>query len=107
MSAVFSRVSTGVATKVSWLGDGGALIDGPLGGTPDAVAVFATDPESMSSCVRVYVAVQVTSSPGVSATSSSAGHAMAGTGPLPVKSSSLTTMSARVTLPVFVTMNEY
>ncbi len=71
------------------------LADGDL---PDAVAVFATCPESTSVCVSAYVFVQVVDAPGASEL----------TGQVIVPAlGSVTPTVVRVTLPELVTMNVY
>jgi hypothetical protein len=70
----------------------------PAGGVPVTVAEFATCPESTSACVTVYVAVHVVVAPGASV--------VTGQETVPTLTS-VTPTPVRVTLPVFVTTNEY
>ncbi len=84
--------------------DGGDTGGSPDGGVPVAVAVLVTPPASMSAWVTTYSAVQVTSSPGASE-DTAGGHSTTGGVPVPVKEASVTSMSVRVTLPVFATTN--
>ena len=72
----------------------------PFGATAFTLAVFAIEPASTSACVDVYVAVQVVEAPGASELT---GHEI-GDNPT---CGSVTTTDASVTLPVFVTTNEY
>ncbi|MFE2774359.1 hypothetical protein ACFXEH_19050, partial [Microbacterium resistens] len=65
--------------------DGSDVTGSPVGGVPDDVAEFVTDPASTSACCTTYVAVQSRNSPGESVLS--AGHAIADRSPAPVKSS--------------------
>ena len=80
--------------------DGADVCEIPDGSTPDAVAVFETDPASISACVTVYVAVHVTVAPGAT---EPAGHDTAESVPDPVNTPSLIPTACNVTLPVFVT----
>ena len=70
----------------------------PAGEVAETVAVFATCPASMSDCSSVYVAVQVVADPGDRVVT---GHETVPT------LGSLTVTPVSVTLPVFVTTNEY
>ena len=72
----------------------------PVGGVPDTVAVFTTEPASTSDCVTVYVAEHVVDPPGTKLVT---GHVTAdnpGNG-------SATVIAVRVTLPVFNTTKLY
>ena len=73
---------------------------GPEGGVPDAVAVFTIEPAFMLANVTVYEAVQVVDTDGANV---DAGH---DTTERP-GSGSVTPTEVNVTLPVFVTKNEY
>jgi hypothetical protein len=68
----------------------------PVGGVPDAVAVFTTCPASTSAWVSVYVFVHVVDAPGASV--------VVGQDTVPTFGS-LTPTEVSVTLPVFVTTN--
>ncbi|MEU8385219.1 hypothetical protein, partial [Streptosporangium sp. NPDC048865] len=46
--------------------DGADVTAGPVGGVPDAVAVFMIVPASTSACVVTYVLVHVVEAPGAS-----------------------------------------
>ena len=72
---------------------------GPVGGVPEAVAVFAITPAFTSVCVMIRVAVQVVDAPGANVVD---GHVMLDR---PVNGSLMLT-DVRVTLPVLVTANE-
>ena len=94
-----STVMPGVAAAVT-RASSVAVTGGPAGGVPDAVAVLASDPASMSACVTVYVAVHVVDTPGANVAT---GHE---TADRPGNASDTPT-DVSVTLPVFVTTNEY
>jgi hypothetical protein len=74
-----------------------AVTRGPLGGVPDAVAVFVTPPASTSACVVAYVAVQDSSWAGASVSVGQLTDERPG-------SKSVTLTEVSVTLPVFVTI---
>ena len=76
-----------------------AVTGGPAGGVPDAVAMLATDPASMSACVTVYDAAQVVEAFGASVPTGQVTADRPGSG-------SDTPTEVRVTLPVFLTTNE-
>ncbi len=95
--ACLSRVIFGAdATGVSTVSD--AVVVPPVGDVPDAVAVFATWPESTSTWVSVYVAVQVVDAFGARVAT---GHETVPT------LRSLTLTACSVTLPVLATRNVY
>ena len=73
---------------------------GPVGGVPDAVAVFTIDPAFMFANVTVLLAVHVVDAEGTNVES---GHDTADK----PGSGSVTPTEVNVTLPVFVTTNEY
>ena len=79
--------------------DPGDVTAGPVGGVPDAVAVFVTDPIFTSDCVMVRVAVHVVDAPGASVVD---GQLIADK----PASGSDTDTDVRVTLPEFVTAKE-
>ena len=87
------RVTVTTAESVS---DTGA----PTGGVPVAVAVFVTEPASTSACDTAYDAVHVVDAPGAN---DATGH---DTADRPGNGSDTPT-AVNVTLPVFVTTNEY
>jgi hypothetical protein len=74
-----------------------------VGGSALAIAVFVSDPASISACVTAYVAVHVVLSSGANVV---AGHVIADNEPVPLNELSLIDMPSNVTLPVFVTRNE-
>ena len=104
--ADFTRVSAGAGVIVIVVSDGGDVTFGPEGGVPVAVAELVTVPASASACVTTYVAVQVTRAPG-SSDAAPAGHVTADRVPEPLNAPSSTVTFVSVTLPVFVTRNEY
>ena len=77
----------------------------PVGGVPTADAVFTIVPASTSACVTTYVAVPVTCAPGAN-TPAAPGHDENVTSDRPTIGSDTST-PVSVTLPVFVTKNEY
>jgi hypothetical protein len=84
----------GVATV-----DGGDVTAAPPGVDPVAVAVFRTEPASMSACVNVYVAVQSMSCVGAN---DPPGQLTDDNAPDPVNVPSSTPTFFTVTFPVFV-----
>jgi hypothetical protein len=101
----FATVNAGLAVAVTVALDGGEVSVVPDGSLPAAVAVFVTEPELMSACVTVYVAVQVTLAPGA-IDAAPAGQVAADMVPVPENAPSFTATPCMVTLPVFVTRNE-
>ncbi|SNT64896.1 hypothetical protein SAMN05216276_114212 [Streptosporangium subroseum] len=57
--AVFSNVRPATGFAVTVAVDGSEVTAGPVGGVPEAVAVFTTEPASTSACVTTYVPVHV------------------------------------------------
>ncbi|MFF3443359.1 hypothetical protein, partial [Streptosporangium sp. NPDC002721] len=76
---------------------------GPVGGVPDATAVFTIDPASMSACVVTYVPVQVVVAWGASVVT---GHVTTGGAPEPENDVSATLKAVNVVLPVLTTVYE-
>ena len=77
-----------------------SVTDGPVGGVPDAVAVFTIDPASMFAKVTVYDAVHVVDTKGARVDAGQLTTERPGSG-------SVTPTEVNVTLPVLVTRNEY
>ncbi|MEU8385217.1 hypothetical protein [Streptosporangium sp. NPDC048865] len=50
-AAVFSSARPGADVSVTVAVDGADVTAGPVGGVPDALAVFTTEPASTSACV--------------------------------------------------------
>ena len=73
---------------------------GPLGGVPDAVAVFRIEPAFMFANVTVYDAVHVVDTEGANVDTGQLTTERPGNG-------SVTPTDVSVTLPLFVTKNEY
>nr|WP_238579612.1 hypothetical protein [Agreia bicolorata] len=105
-SADFTIVKPGAGFAVTTALDGGDVTGVPSGGVPVDVAVFVIEPASTSACVATYDAVHVTDAPGAN-DAAPAGHVTAGAVPVPENAVSATVTSVIVTLPVFVTTNEY
>jgi hypothetical protein len=103
--AVFSSEIAGLLGAGIVTCDGGDVTSGPDGGEPDAVAAFVILPASTSACVTVYVAEQIICPPG--ANDVVAGQLGADIAPEPLNDPSTTVGLFNVTLPVFVTTNEY
>ncbi len=98
--AVFSRASAGPDVTVTVAVDALDVTGGPVGGVPVAVAVFVTEPASMSACVTVYVPVQVVDVCGASVVT---GQVTTGGVPVPENAVSVAAMPVRAVLPVLVT----
>ena len=77
-----------------------SVTGGPLGGVPDAVAVFTIEPASIFATVTVYDAVHVVDTEGANVDTGHDTTDKPGNG-------SVTPTDVNVTLPVFVTANEY
>ncbi|MEO3814739.1 hypothetical protein ABGB17_37570 [Sphaerisporangium sp. B11E5] len=101
--AVFSSEMPGAAAMVTVTADGGDDTAGPVGGVPDATAVFATEPASTSACVTTYVLVQVVDSCGASVVT---GHETTGGVPVPENDVSAAETPVSVAFPVLTTTNE-
>ena len=97
--ACFASEMPGAASTVTVADDGVELRAGPVGGRPDATAVFDTEPSSTSACVSTYEAVHVTAAPGASVV---AGQVAEGAVPVPENAVSVTPTPVRVTLPVLL-----
>ncbi|MFF3443346.1 hypothetical protein [Streptosporangium sp. NPDC002721] len=95
--AVFNSVKPGAATMVTVAVDGSEATGGPVGGVPDATAVFTIDPASTSACVVTYVLVHVVDACGANAVT---GHVITGGGPVPENDVSTTPTPVNVVLPV-------
>ncbi|MFF3443352.1 hypothetical protein [Streptosporangium sp. NPDC002721] len=99
-AAVFNNARLGATTIVTVDVDGSDATGGPVGGVPEATAVFTTEPESMSACVIVYVLVQVVVACGASVVT---GQLITAGGPEPEKDVSATLKAVSVVLPVLTT----
>jgi hypothetical protein len=97
--AVFTTWIAGPAVAVT-VSESLSVTAGPDGGVPETVAVFVIEPASRSACVTAYVAVQVMVAAG---TMLVLGQVI---GDKPT-CGSVTPTELNVTLPVFVTTNEY
>ena len=97
--AVFSNVRLGVAAMVTVAVDDGDATAGPVGGVPDATAVFTIDPAFTSACVVTYVLVQLVEACGASVVT---GHVIADGVPDPENAVLVTPTPVNVVLPVFV-----
>ena len=73
---------------------------GPVGGVPDAVAVFTIEPAFMLANVTVYDAVHVVDTEGANVDTGQLTTDKPGSG-------SVTATDVKVTLPLLVTKNEY
>ncbi|MFF3443363.1 hypothetical protein [Streptosporangium sp. NPDC002721] len=98
--AVFSNARLGAASALTVAVDGSDATGGPVGGVPDATAVFTIDPASMSACVVTYVLVQVVEACGASVVT---GHVTTGGVPVPENAVSTTPTPVNVTFPVLAT----
>jgi hypothetical protein len=105
-AADLATVNPGAAAAVKDTVEGGEVVVAPAGVLPDAVAVFDTDPASISAWVTVYVAVQVTVAFGAS-DAAPAGQVTADNVPVPVNAPSFTVTVCIVTFPVFFTAKLY
>jgi hypothetical protein len=102
--AVFSNARLGADVTATVADDGAEVTAGPVGGVPDAVAVFVIEPASTSAWVTVYVPVHVADAPGANVVT---GHEITGGVPVPENAVSAALTPVNVLLPVFVTWNEY
>ena len=98
-SADFTTVIDGDWVDVT-VAESVSVTAGPVGGVPVVVAVFTTEPAFMSDSVTVYDAVHVVDTEGANVDT---GHETADK----PGSGSVTPTDVNVTLPVFVTTNEY
>ena len=101
--AVFSNANDGAVAAVSVADDGAEVTAGPVGGVPEAVAVFVIEPASTSACVTAYVPVQVVDSCGSSVVT---GHEITGGAPVPENAISVALTLVSVVFPVLVTRYE-
>ncbi|MEU8385210.1 hypothetical protein [Streptosporangium sp. NPDC048865] len=99
-TAVFSSVRLAAGSPVTVAVDRADVTAGPVGGVPEALAVFTIDPASTSACVVSYVPVQVVEAPGASVVT---GHVISGGVPVPEKAVSVTSTPVNVVLPVLRT----
>ncbi|MEU8385216.1 hypothetical protein [Streptosporangium sp. NPDC048865] len=97
--AVFSSVRLGADVSVTVAVEGADVTAGPVGGVPDAVAVFTTVPASTSACVVTYILVHVVEAPGASVVT---GHVTAEGVPDPENTVFVTPTPVSVVLPVLV-----
>ncbi|MFF3443365.1 hypothetical protein [Streptosporangium sp. NPDC002721] len=101
--AVFSNARLEAASAVTVAVDGSDATGGPVGGVPDATAVFTIEPASMSACVVTYVPVQVVEACGTSVVT---GHVTTGGVPVPENDVSVTLKAVNVVFPVLTTAYE-
>ncbi|MFF3443376.1 hypothetical protein [Streptosporangium sp. NPDC002721] len=80
--------------------DGSETTAGPVGGVPEATAVFTIDPASTSAWVVTYVLVQVVEACGTSVVT---GQVTTGGAPVPENDVSVTPTPVNVALPVLTT----
>ncbi|MFF3443353.1 hypothetical protein [Streptosporangium sp. NPDC002721] len=99
-AAVFSNARLGAGAAVTVVVEEADATGGPVGGVPDATAVFTIDPASMSACVVTYVLVQVVVASGASGV---AGQVTTGGAPVPENDVSTTLTPVSVVLPVLTT----
>jgi hypothetical protein len=97
--AVFSSARPGADVTVTVAVDGAEATGGPVGGVPEAVAVFVIEPASRSAWVVTYVLVQVVEAWGARVVT---GQVVTGGVPVPEKEVSLTLTPVSVALPVLV-----
>ncbi|SNS08628.1 hypothetical protein SAMN05216276_1003305 [Streptosporangium subroseum] len=98
--AVFDNVRPGFGVAVTVAVDGADVIAVPVGGVPEAVAVFTIEPASTSVCVATYVPVQVVEACGASLVT---GHLITCGVPVPENTVSVAPTPVRVALPVLTT----
>ena len=100
-----TKLSFGPAGTVTTALDGFELVGVVVpGAVPDAIAVFVTLPVLTSAWVTTYVAVHVVDAAGARVV---VGQVIGESVPVPENAVSATLMLLIVTLPVFVTTNEY
>ncbi|MFF3443340.1 hypothetical protein [Streptosporangium sp. NPDC002721] len=95
--AVFSNARPGAGVIVTVAVDGADVTAGPVGGVPDAVAVFTIAPASASACVVTYVLVHVVEACGANVVT---GHVIADGVPEPENDVFVTLTPVNVVLPV-------
>ncbi|MFF3443368.1 hypothetical protein [Streptosporangium sp. NPDC002721] len=98
--AVFNSVRSGAAVMVTVAVDGADVTAGPVGGVPEAVAVFTITPASTSAWVTVYVLVHVVEACGASVVT---GQVATGGAPDPENAVSVTPKPVNVALPLLTT----
>ncbi|MFF3443373.1 hypothetical protein [Streptosporangium sp. NPDC002721] len=101
--AVFSNVRPAAGSPVTVTVDGLDATAGPVGGVPDATAVFTITPASTSAWVTVYVLVHVVEACGASVAT---GHVTTGGVPDPENDVSATPTPVNVVFPVLTTAYE-
>ncbi|MFF3443364.1 hypothetical protein [Streptosporangium sp. NPDC002721] len=95
--AVFCSARLGAAVMVTVAVDGSDAIAGPVGGVPEATAVFTIEPASTSACVVTYVLVHVVDACGANVVT---GHVTTGGAPVPENAVSATPTPVNVVFPV-------
>jgi hypothetical protein len=98
--AVFNSDNSGLEVAVTVAVDGSEVTVGPVGGAPEAVAVFTIDPASTSAWVATYVLVQVVEACGTSVVT---GHVITGGVPEPENAVSTAPTPVNVVFPVLTT----
>src|SRR6201991_692065 len=98
--AVFTSAKEGAVAAVTVADDGSEVTAGPVGGVPEAVAVFVTEPASTSACVTAYVPVHEVDCPGSSVVT---GQEITGGAPVPENAISVANTPVNVVFPVLVT----
>ncbi|MDH2430924.1 hypothetical protein [Sphaerisporangium sp. TRM90804] len=101
--AVFNNDSAGAVTPVTVTVDGTEVTAGPVGGVPEATAVFTIEPASMSAWVTTYVPVHVVDACGARVVT---GHVTTGGVPVPENDVSAAPTPVSVVLPLFTTLYE-
>ncbi|MFF3443381.1 hypothetical protein [Streptosporangium sp. NPDC002721] len=98
--AVFNNARLGTGSAVTVTVDAADATAGPVGGVPEATAVFTIEPASTSAWVTVYVPVHVVVACGTSVVT---GHVTTGGAPVPENAVSATPTPVNVALPVLTT----
>ncbi|MFF3443375.1 hypothetical protein [Streptosporangium sp. NPDC002721] len=98
--AVFRSARPGAGAAVTVAVDESDATGGPVGGVPEATAVFTIEPASMSACVVTYVLVHVVEASGASVVT---GQVTTGGAPVPENDVSVTPTLVNVALPVLTT----
>ncbi|SNS08757.1 hypothetical protein SAMN05216276_1003314 [Streptosporangium subroseum] len=98
--AVFSNVRLGAEVMPTVAVDGAEVTAGPVGGVPEATAVFTIEPASTSAWVVTYVPVHVVIACGASVVT---GHVTTGGVPEPENAVSVATTPVNVSFPVLTT----
>ncbi|SNT64894.1 hypothetical protein SAMN05216276_114210 [Streptosporangium subroseum] len=102
-TAAFSNARPGTSAAVTVAVAGADATGGPVGGVPEATAVFTIEPASMSAWVVTYVLVHVVIACGASVVT---GQVITGGVPEPENAVSTTPTPVNVALPVLTTMYE-